>query len=264
MCLLTFLPAGVMPDLDALRNGALVNNDGHGFAIIHQRQIIVERGLDAEVVLKSFAALRRRYPDGPALFHSRYATHGSHDLANCHPFPVGGDPRTMLAHNGILPRIVQPGKRDSRSDTRITAEDFLPAFGSLRLRRIRLRFERWMGPANRMVILTVDPRFRRRAFILNEPSGIWDAGAWYSNNGYQPEPQIQYTFLGQPPGRPGHDQPTPDPDVCPYCSAIPGPQADGCRWCGWCVYCGKAFEYCRCLTPASVPFGDGWADPDEW
>src|SRR5262249_40587040 len=107
-------------------------------------------------------------------------------LDNCHPFIVGGDSRTVLAHNGILPTTVQPGRGDKRSDTRIAAEDFIPAFGSLRHRRTRLALARWMSPDNKMVILTVDRRFRERAYILNEDAGIWDGGIWYSNTGYRP------------------------------------------------------------------------------
>src|SRR5262249_475168 len=107
-------------------------------------------------------------------------------IDNCHPFPVGGDPRTVLAHNGILPRGVQPHGGDPRSDTRIAAEAFIPAFGSLRSRRTRLRLQRWMTPHNKMVLLTVDRRFKQPAFILNEESGTWSEGIWYSNHGFQP------------------------------------------------------------------------------
>jgi predicted glutamine amidotransferase len=98
--------AGVQPDTDALLTGALVNADGHGFAIVAGRRLdrlIVQRGLDGEAVIDAFIAARLQHPQGPALFHSRLATHGDTTLDNCHPFTLGGDTRTVLAHNGVLP-----------------------------------------------------------------------------------------------------------------------------------------------------------------
>ncbi|MFE3000052.1 hypothetical protein ACFXG4_34265 [Nocardia sp. NPDC059246] len=88
MCLLTFFPPGATPDLTALRNGARVNKDGHGFAVVTETSVLVGRGMDAEEVLDEFAAVRARYPDRPALFHSRYATHGAVSIDNCHPLPA--------------------------------------------------------------------------------------------------------------------------------------------------------------------------------
>src|SRR4051812_17252054 len=194
MCLLTFFPAGVLPDTDALLNGAIVNNDGHGYGIVADGRLIVGRGMDADAVIAAFAAARAEHRDGPALFHSRFGTHGKPCVDNCHPFPVGGDARTVIAHNGVLPAAVQPSKGDARSDTRIAAEDFIPALGSLRARRIRLRLQRWMTPHNKIVILTVDRRFKQRSYILNENCGIWDGGIWYSNDGYRPLPRTHWAF----------------------------------------------------------------------
>ena len=250
MCLLTFFPAGVLPDAAALLNGAYLNDDGHGFAIVAGDRIIVRRGLDAERLVEAFATQRRQHRDGPALFHSRFGTHGDRSVDNCHPFPVGGDPRTVLAHNGILPTIVRPSKGDPRSDTRIAAEDFLPLFGPLRLRRVRLRFERWMTPNNLMVILTVDRRFKQRAYILNEQYGIWDGGIWYSNDGYRP-PRHRWTA----PDTSGWDWPSwsrldHTAGVCGFCEALIDLTACECPHCGWCLDCGEMPDDCQCYTPA--------------
>lgn len=206
MCLLTFLPAGAMPDTAALRNGSYLNNDGHGFAVVAGDHLIVRRGLDAEPMIEAFDVTRREHPDGPALFHSRLATHGQTGLDNCHPFPVGGDNRTVLAHNGVLPAVVQPAKTDPRSDTRIAAEEFIPAFGSVRSRRTRLALQRWMTPQNKVAILTVDRRFKQRAYLLNEKSGIWNSGIWYSND--------SYCLSRRADGWPGTPGQTGDPGTC--------------------------------------------------
>jgi glutamine amidotransferase len=247
MCLLTFLPDEVLPDTDALLNGAEVNDDGHGFAIVTGDQILVRHGMAAEPMIEEFDASRRAHPHGPALFHSRFSTHGNlRDLANCHPFPLGADPRTVLAHNGVLPKAVQPEKGDPRSDTRIAAETFLPAFGPLRLRRTRRRVERWMTAANKIVILTVDRRFRDHAYILNEQEGIWDDGIWYSNDGYRPYLRAQ---------RLDADERLWASDWaltrCDVCRAVIDITEDECPYCGGCPICGELPDDCTCLTPAA-------------
>jgi glutamine amidotransferase len=262
MCLLTFVPAGVAPDTGALLNGAMFNNDGHGFAIVAGGQLIVHRGMRAEAVIEAFAAARGQHPDGPALFHSRFRTHGKACADNCQPFPIGGDGRTVLAHNGVLPAVVQPAKGDPRSDTRIAADEFIPAaFGSLRTRRIRLRLKRWMTPYNKVVILTVDRRFKQRSYILNEEYGIWDGGIWYSNDGYLPMSATQ----GAPTDDTGWDWPPwdrprlqprdwrdGDVDRCGNCDAIIDVTEGECRYCGWCLDCGEMPEQCLCYAPAAL------------
>lgn len=256
MCLLTFYPAGSLPVTDALLNGAYLNNDGHGFAIVTDDQLLVRRGMDAIDMIETFDALRREHPHGPALFHSRFTTHGATTVDNCHPFPVGGDPRTVLAHNGVLPAEVQPGKDDPRSDTRITAEEFIPAFGSLRSQRTRQRLQRWMSPANKVVILTVDRRFTQQAYILNEQSGMWDGDVWYSNDAYLPMEQLEWepSPHGQRSDWPwwmdvslGH---------CPVCEAIINTAEDTCPNCGCCLDCQQLPETCLCRIPALA--GNHW------
>jgi len=262
MCLLTFLPADVMPDTRALLNGAIVNDDGHGFAVVADDRLITRRGMHAEAMVEAFAVARHAHPHGPALFHSRLSTHGKRTIDNCHPFPVGGDERTVIAHNGILPPIVQPGKGDPRSDTRIAAEDFIPAFGSLRSRRVRLRLQQWMTRHNKMVILTVDRRFRQRAYILNEKAGIWDGGIWYSNDGYLPPRYGRWELLDQfgSDWASGHWGPFDSDDGrdeyvfgrCGFCRAMLDTTDSECRFCGWCLDCGEMPEDCQCYSPAAL------------
>lgn len=188
MCLLTFIPSDKQPDEGALLRGIDSNPHGNGFAIVHCDQVIVRKSMDGDKLLSEFMDLRAKYPDGPAIFHSRITTHGETNEENCHPFNVGHDPRTVFAHNGIMPRRVQPQGKDQRSDTRITAEDFLPRFGNLNKPTTRKAFTRWMTAnyTNKAVILTVDPRYSENAYLFNEQAGMWDDGIWYSNDSYQP------------------------------------------------------------------------------
>jgi glutamine amidotransferase len=210
MCLLTFLPAGVQPDAEALRCGARCNNDGHGYGIVvpGQDEILIGKGMDASEVIAEFVRLRAQYPDGPALFHSRLTTHGNTTVDNCHPFVVNGDPRTVVAHNGILPRDAHPQKigtrvkieksksgteyeitcavYDDRSDTRILADDLLMTrWGRLDSRHARKRLTRWLGTNNKILVLTTNPDYRRTSYLFNADLGTWTGGIWYSNASFR-------------------------------------------------------------------------------
>ena len=257
MCLLTFVPAGTMPDTVALTNGATFNDDGHGYAIVdvERTRIITGRGMEADEMIEEFAIMRDMYPDGPAMFHSRFATDGAVNLLNCHPFTVGGDARTVLGHNGVMP--LRPPKFDPRSDTRIVAEDFIPkAYGSLRRRRARLAFERWLSRHNKVVILTVDRRFRENAFILNESSGTWHKGIWYSNDGYLPYGGYTYSpgYMmsdGWVLGSSGTRTKTKF-DICWNCELETNWYLGECPRCGTCFECGEKPGFCLCYTPTKV------------
>lgn len=262
MCLLTFLPAGTFPDPECLHNGATFNDDGHGYAIVdpERARILTGRGMDAREMIDEFVVVRDLYPDGPAMFHSRFATDGSVNLLNVHPFPVGGDSRTVLAHNGVM--SIRPGAKDPRSDTRIVAEDYIPkVYGTLRRRRARLAFERWLTPYNKVVILTVDRRFRESAFILNERSGTWFNGIWYSNDGYLP-----YGGYGGYTSKPwvlGSVVESPSRATkCWVCDLRTSHYLTECPRCGVCFDCGEMPDHCLCYTPSKAIDGPERADPE--
>lgn len=195
MCLLSVLSPGVLPDTDHLMNGACNNPDGFGFAIIVRDRIDGDRievghGMDPYATVDAFDRVRTAHPESWALFHSRFTTDGGTTEDNCHPFIVGGDARTILAHNGVLPKEARPKGKDPRSDTRILAEDLIPGgrFGPLHRSRSRRNLTKWMhqtGYPNKIAILTVDRRYRGNAFILGEKLGRWESGVWHSNTDYR-------------------------------------------------------------------------------
>lgn len=187
MCILSYLPPNTDVDTEGLFNGGLANPHGHGWAIVAGKAIVMGKSLELSEALDEFIAAREQHPAGPALFHSRWATHGSVSTDNVHPFLVGRSPLTVVAHNGILPKSAHPAKGDDRSDTRLFADEILPS----RYRRLdRVNVQRalanWCGKFNKLVILTVDPRYRRSAYIVNEGVGEWDTktGIWHSNGDY--------------------------------------------------------------------------------
>lgn len=192
MCLLTFFPEGVYPSHDeilGLTRGAKANPDGHGYAMITGDSILTRKGMDADEIIDQFLIDRVDNLKGPAIFHSRIGTDGFLDEANCHPFYVGNDKRTVLAHNGILPKLARPtSMSDPRSDTRILSEVLLPEkpFGYFHSRLAREAFEEWLGLWNKVIILTTNPRYPSNVIMFNEKSGTWDGEVWWSNESYLP------------------------------------------------------------------------------
>lgn len=236
MCMLTYVPGGTTPDPAALFNGAAVNDQGHGYAIVADTSLIVERGMDPADMIGSFLEARERHPDGPALFHSRWATHGTVTTDNCHPFQVGDDRDTAVAHNGVLPAGLRPGCGDDRSDTRVLAEDYLPTepFGSLGGSRSRARLAKMITATNKLVILTVNRRYRSNAYLINESSGYWVDGIWYSNNDFR-------SGLGRYAAGAMWD------GVCWSCEAVDALVDDRyCRACGVCAECMDWSGVCDC------------------
>jgi hypothetical protein len=264
MCMLTYLPAGIQPDTTALANGAAHNDDGHGYAIVTGDRILSSRGMHAATVINEFTAQRHLHPAGPALFHSRFATHGPVTEANIHPFPVGGDPLTVLAHNGVLPRDAHPAYGDPRSDTRIAADNILSReeFRSIEQVRTRRRIEAWLGTFNKLVILTVNPRYPEHGYLLNERAGLWDNNIWYSNHDYLDLHPTNTAWWGLDDGClycGALDAVDPDTGLCLACSACPvcatdqGPCPPGCtRLLGGtcCPDCGEGFDDCTCVMPS--------------
>lgn len=273
MCMLTYIPPFVQPDLEHLANGTLTNQDGHGFAIVAGNRLIVRHSMDEWKLIDMFGELRAKHASGPALFHSRFGTGGERSRRNCHPFRIGGDRRTVVGHNGVLPTIVHPGKGELRCDTRITAEDVMRG-ADLSSSDYRRRLANWMTPRNKFVILTVNPRYKQSAWIINESSGIWDSnGIWYSNDDYLPWTpptdadrarwaQAGYwtgntwysesTTLGHPKETTATTAET-DRARCVLCTSYGEIDPENfCRMCGTCQDCesDRLTGECQCHVPA--------------
>lgn len=282
MCLLTVYKPGAPIVREHLENGCCVNPDGFGFAVIVGDRIEVGKSMDADAAIEAFTRVREAHPDGWALFHSRITTDGDTNEDNCHPFPIGGDERTILAHNGILPRSARPVGKDKRSDTRILAETLIPRgmFGRMRNRSGRRRLEKWMGIENypnKLVIFTVDPRYRGSAFILGESLGTWVGDVWHSNSSYLPRPKYTGFYSSAPRMSAEYEAylagsisyaeyidlkfPSTTPivggDRCPQClSTTSVDQRYGyCRDCKLCMDCGDTLEWCMCYDPKSSDGG---------
>ena len=185
MCMLCFIAPGLTPEREKLENSALNNPHGFGWAIAipSENRILQERTMSADDSINRFLEMRSYYPEGYALWHARYATHGSKTVENCHPFAVGNDERTYLAHNGILDITI--AKNDDRSDTKVFAEDLLPAIGGVSALDNNLVFDMVEDNirGSKIAVITVDPAAKHQAYLLNAEAGKEDeTGVWWSND----------------------------------------------------------------------------------
>lgn len=120
------------------------------------------------------------------VIHFRYATHGKgeHMLANTHPFYLPGwDEKLGYCHNGVID-IMTP-KDDSVSDTRMFGEHVLANLaGDFREDAVLWNTleKRVLGGGNKVVMMDHEGRVD----IMNERSGMWVDGVWYSNDSFRP------------------------------------------------------------------------------
>ena len=193
MCVIAFSPSPpTHPSREQLVRACEANPDGFGWAVIAGPEIITHRTMDATEAIDSYLDTVAE-ATGPSLFHARIASHGTVTVENCHPFMVGGDPDVVLAHNGILD--INPGPFDTRSDTAILADHVLPRSGIETLDTDPDAWEQWIGPGNRIVVLSTSPRLAHSAYLLNGSAGAWDNGVWWSNQSYLPRP----AYFARPP-----------------------------------------------------------------
>ena len=274
MCLLTFIPNGVDVDIQDLRNGAIYNDDGFGFAVHMGDHIVTGKGMNFEEVVDRFYDVRSRFK-GHAIFHSRITTHGVTDTTNCHPFRVGTDDLTVVGHNGILP-IIEP-KGDDRSDTRIFAEDLLPAIGgvtALDNPQVSNLIEDFTN-GSKVCILTVDPRAEYQCYLYHAEKGKKDeSGVWWSNDSCYLDTYTRGSWKSVNPLDFGLSDYSPksgglDFAVCTVCETYTDTNMlewdeSFCVTCGSCYECESYITTCMCYqgsekTWASWGSEGGWA-----
>lgn len=258
MCLLVVCEPNSIPNADDLHAGACSNPHGFGFAIVAGDKIISERSMSAKKNIARFLELREQYPDGYAMWHARYATHGVKNEQNCHPFMVGGSELIYLAHNGVLDVTIPDG--DKRSDTRILAEDILPKIGgiaSLDDDTVWTMVSKWAG-GSKIAIINLDPAGNHPFYLINENLGTWDdKGIWWSNSSHKrvqhtPKPiatQISYYDTGSF----ELDDYGAVFDVCPNCLELTDLDDNPyiCTQCKVCFDCNAPVLECLCYTPQS-------------
>ena len=254
MCLLVVASPNSTPRKKDLECASCNNPHGFGYAVITPNGIITGRGMSSKKVIKEFLAVRKEFPASYAMFHARYATHGVKNEENCHPFKVSE--QTYLAHNGILD--VEIHATDRRSDTRVFAEDVLPAMGGVAAlddANVWKILSKW-SLGSKIVIFTLDPKARDACYIINEASGHWDnEGMWWSNTTYKASAWSSYVALPfeEKYAQDAKGYKYSDEDAtCPSCLTEQFEDANPyfCEVCGQCFDCNGIYQdTCLCWTP---------------
>lgn len=262
MCLLCVMEPNETPTREQLLTAAEANPHGFGFAIMTNDRILTGRGMDAEEVIDRFLRLRAGFPNGHAMFHTRFTTHGSTSKANCHPFRVAGDPDIVLAHNGVLP--LNPD--DDRSDTRLFAEEWLPELGIEALDDpvMYAELENW-ARGSKVAIFSKSSLLQKDVYILNEHLGHWNKGIWWSNYSYEKYKSYgsycssgyasweRYDGLLDAEAALDEYGIFDDSSYCSFCSQR-DLDADYamCRSCGTCLDCFEDVVECLCYVPEHI------------
>ena len=209
--------------------------------------------MSSKKVIKEFLEVRKEFPNSYAMFHARFATHGVKNEENCHPFKVPSKHDTYLAHNGVLDIDIKAG--DRRSDTRIFAEDTLPAMGGVTALdddHVWTMVSKW-SLGSKIVVFTLDPSAENQCYIVNESSGHWDnEGMWWSNNGYKPTSYITSTYFTTPSSAVEKIDKEYYDAECQTCGAV-GVEDGNPYYCEMCYTCfdckGSYHDTCLCYTP---------------
>ena len=274
MCLLLVASPNSTPKKKDLECASCNNPHGFGFAVITPNGIVTGRGMSAKKVIRQFLEVRKEFPDSYALFHARYATHGVKNEENCHPFKVGGREDTYLAHNGVLDVKIPSG--DKRSDTRLFAEDILPAIGGVKALdddNVLKMVSKWSS-GSKLVIFTLDPSAKYDCYIINEDAGYWDNdGIWWSNDSYKPYvPSTWTSKYWSTPALPYNKADVDDTVVeqdydCGKCGAVNAEEGNPyyCEMCYSCYDCGGMYaDSCLCYTPSHKNNWDAYPSTKEW
>lgn len=180
MCLIIDNPNGLQVDPRIIANAIKGNADGWGFMTSRRGRIHITRGMTPGGLDDAIKA----HEGIPHVIHFRFATHGTKNLDNCHPFSVlGGQYGAM--HNGILS---VPRHDVSRSDTWHFCEYVLgpileahpDLFGSPYLTSL---LETIIGAGNKLVIMRKDGA----TMVINRKAGCDHDGLWMSNDYSLPE-----------------------------------------------------------------------------
>lgn len=183
MCIAILSKAGKVVSDGNIARSAGRNRDGGGFAYVDKDngKVKIRKGfMTAAEFLKAYhETLEQGHGENnPMMLHFRIATLGKVGTDNCHPFVV---PNGALIHNGSLWTGGGYGSSDvEKSDTREFAERISVNLTPEILRKSQVALELEVG-YNKLAFLFDEGEY----VILNETSGSWDDGVWYSNNTYK-------------------------------------------------------------------------------
>jgi hypothetical protein len=194
MCIIVYKPNNTpMPDYGILMNCFDSNPDGAGYMYQDNNsdKVIINKGF---MSFNSFITAIENLSNNiditalNLVMHFRYATQGSINSANCHPFPITAKVKQLqqttitanmaMVHNGVIPFCSDYNSRSKLSDTQIFIRDYLSKMDNSTL----------FNPA----VLALIEESTSSKFIFMDNSRvkilgrfIEDKGIYYSNDTYK-------------------------------------------------------------------------------
>lgn len=184
MCIIIYIPKEIAaPSKEILEHCWEQNPHNAGF-MYHtpEHNLKIFRSDSKDKFIQTF--LRRWEMFGkqsPFVLHFRYATNGSTNLLNTHPFKI--NKRTAFVHNGRITSCL-PTKADGDvSDTFVFGRDILRKVPEewLFTTTMKSLLQFFLGKSNKVVLMNSQGTVR----IVNEKEGEWVGGVWYSNSYYK-------------------------------------------------------------------------------
>lgn len=177
MCLLSCKPTEVQWNIEHLKQGIKQNRDGWGLMGIKEGKLWWSKGF-TEAELEEALPF---YQDLEALFHARWATHGTKTRDQIHPYGVVDD--IYMAHNGVFDIKITD---ETKSDTWHMAQELaLMGRKSLVYRLTKSRF--WLDTYGKQIgtnkVAFISPAFG--TVIVNKHLGHDVDGVWMSNSSYK-------------------------------------------------------------------------------
>lgn len=180
MCLLVVKPAGKELPEEYIKAAWQRNKDGGGFACWSKEDgLDLSKGYtDVDLFTKDIKAQESKL----MIVHFRWATHGTKDAKNTHPFLAGGG--WVMAHNGVFSQVeTQKDESDTAAFVRIYIKPVLK-----RDPRAIIDNHDWKKALNvaatgsKLAFLNTEGE----TVIVHEDHGDWVDGVWYSNSSYGP------------------------------------------------------------------------------
>lgn len=184
MCIAIYKPKDKIIPKDVLETCWNVNDDGAGFMYAENKKLHIKKGyMDFE----SFYNEYKEHQHKNAVIHFRITTHGETNEDNTHPFVVGDN--LAFVHNGII-SAVSTADNTKFSDTyhfnkKILNKLYMSDNRFIKKQHFKDLIKEYVGYSK---LVFMDNK--GRVTIINEASGTWDDGVWYSNGSYK---RTQYT-----------------------------------------------------------------------
>lgn len=177
MCLAIFKKPDGVVTTDQLINGWCGNGDGGGFAYVKDGGVVISKGhMQQSEFLEAYEKAYNDNKGSPFLIHFRIRSMGDMGEGNTHPFAI---PSGALIHNGTLDGTAAK-YGEGPSDTWMFAHKYGKYLNYEHVEKYKKSWNDVLG-FNKMVMLYDDGRHQ----IINESTGNWVNGTWFSNYSYK-------------------------------------------------------------------------------